>query len=81
MANEGKYAQAEALNLQTLEIRRRVLGPEHPDTLMSINNLAVVYFDEGKYAQAEALFSQTLEIMRRVLGPEHPATKSAPRHR
>ena len=30
---EGKYAQAEALYSQTLEIQRRVLGPEHPDTL------------------------------------------------
>jgi Tfp pilus assembly protein PilF len=47
-----------------------VLGPEHPDTLRSMNNLAVVYDDQGKYAQAEALYSQTLEIQRRVLpGP------------
>ena len=30
---QGKYAQAEALYSQTLEIRRRVLGPEHPNTL------------------------------------------------
>jgi tetratricopeptide (TPR) repeat protein len=73
-AEEGKYAQAEALQSQTLEIRRRVLGPEHPDTLRSMMNLARIYADEGKYAQAEALQSQTLEIMRRVLGPEHPDT-------
>ncbi len=26
---------------QALELRRRVLGPEHPDTINSINNLAV----------------------------------------
>jgi len=51
-----------------------MLGPEHPITLNSMNNLANVYFDEGKYAQAEALYSQTLEIRRRVLGPEHPIT-------
>jgi hypothetical protein len=30
-ASEGKYAQAEALHSQTLEIRRRVVGPEHPE--------------------------------------------------
>jgi hypothetical protein len=47
-------------------MRRRVLGPEHPDTLASMNNLAAVYNDESKYPQAEALDSQALEIKRRV---------------
>jgi tetratricopeptide (TPR) repeat protein len=55
-------------------MRRRVLGPEHPDTLNSMNNLASDYFSEGKYSQAEALHGETLEIKRRVLGPEHPIT-------
>ena len=71
---QGKYPEAEALFSQTLEIQRRVLGPEHPDTLNSMNNLASVYYSQGKYAQAEALDSQILEIRRRVLGPEHPDT-------
>ena len=35
-----------------------VLGPEHPETLSSMNNLADVYWVQGKYAQAEALFSR-----------------------
>ena len=45
---QGKYPQAEALYSQTLEIRRRVLGPEHPDTLGSMNNLAIVYYAAGQ---------------------------------
>ena len=64
---------------ETLKIQRRVLGPEHPDTLVSMNNLALMNLALGKYAQAEALcsqaealFSQTLENSRRVLGPEIP---------
>ncbi len=68
--SQGKYGQAEALYSQTLEIQRRVLGPEHPDTLLSMGNLADTCAKEGKYAQAEALFSQTTELSRRVLGPE-----------
>ena len=40
--DEGHYAEAEKLYRETLDIRRRVLGPEHPDTLWSTNNLAVV---------------------------------------
>jgi non-specific serine/threonine protein kinase/serine/threonine-protein kinase len=72
---EGKYtqayAQAEALFSQTLEIQRRALGPEHPDTLVSMYMLAITYRYEGKYAQAEVLYSQSLEIRRRVSGPEN----------
>jgi tetratricopeptide (TPR) repeat protein len=71
---EGKYAQAEVLQSQAVEMKRRVKGPEHPSTLYSMNNLALVYRLQGKYEQAEALHSQTLEIQRRVLGPEHPDT-------
>jgi hypothetical protein len=36
---QGKYGQAEALHSQTLEIERRVLGAEHPETLRSMYNL------------------------------------------
>jgi eukaryotic-like serine/threonine-protein kinase len=50
------------------------LGPEHPDTLSSMHNLAADYDDEGKYPQAEGLYSRTAEIQRRVLGPEHAKT-------
>ena len=70
----GIYPEARKQLERALDLQRRVLGPEHPDTLKSMNNLAVVYVHEGKYAQAEALDSQTLEIRRRVLGPEHPDT-------
>jgi hypothetical protein len=65
---------AESLYSQTLEIRRRVLGPDNPFIPAAMNNLAIVRGDEGKYAQAEALDRQALEIRRRVLGPEHPET-------
>jgi hypothetical protein len=37
-AQQGEYGKAETLHTRILEIRRRVLGPEHPDTLMSMLN-------------------------------------------
>jgi eukaryotic-like serine/threonine-protein kinase len=70
----GLYPEAAKQHEAALDLRRRVLGPGHLDTLRSMNNLALVYADEGKYAQAETLHSQALEIERRVLGPEHPNT-------
>ena len=57
-----------------MEIQRRVLGPDHPDTLLSMGSLADTYAEQAKYAQAEPLFVQTLEISRLVLGPEHTRT-------
>jgi tetratricopeptide (TPR) repeat protein len=55
-------------------MRRRVIGPEHAKTLLSMWMLAAVYAAQGKYARAEPLFKQTSETSRRVLGPEHPYT-------
>jgi hypothetical protein len=74
LEREGYYAEAERLHRQTLDIRRRVLGPEHPDTLASVHNLAIVLYDEGRYTEAERLDRETLDIRRGVLGPEHPDT-------
>jgi len=70
----GLYPEAAKQLERALELRRRVLGLNHPDTLKSMNNLAHVYWHEGKYAQAEALDSQTLETNRRLLGSEQPDT-------
>ena len=64
--NQGKYAQAEALNSQVLETKRRVLGPEHSETLISMNNLAWSQSLQGKYALAQPLYMQVLETRRRV---------------
>ena len=49
----GAYEEAELLSLKTLEIRRRVLGEEHPDTVKSINNLVKLYEAWGKQEKAE----------------------------
>ena len=57
---QGSYANAQRLYEQTLEIRRRVLGPEHPETLGSMLGLANAYEVQNKYVEAERLHQQTL---------------------
>ena len=52
-----------------------MLGPEHPDTLTSVNNLAFLYRSQGRYAEAEPLYQRALAGMERVLGKDHPNTK------
>jgi hypothetical protein len=59
---------------RALEARERVLGPEHPDTLRSVNNLAELLRGKGDHAGAEPLYRRALEGNERVQGPEHPNT-------
>jgi hypothetical protein len=50
----------------------RVLGPDHPDTLTTRNNLASAYQDAGRLAEAIPLHERTLTDRERVQGPDHP---------
>ena len=40
LSRQGKYVEAEQMHWQTLELRRKVSGPEHPHTLTSMSELA-----------------------------------------
>ena len=62
---------------KALEIHRRLLSDDHPDTASSYNNLAVNLDAQGKYAQAQPLYEKALEIHRRVLTDDHPDTATA----
>ncbi len=73
----GQYWEAEPLRKSVLAICERVLGPEHPDTLSSLNNLAILYHEQGKFELAEPLYQRALEGRERVLGPEHSDTLGA----
>ncbi|KAJ6535455.1 hypothetical protein B0H19DRAFT_1383045 [Mycena capillaripes] len=70
----GFWKPAEALNMAMMETSKRVLGEEHPDTLMSIANLASTYWSQGRWNNAEVLGVAVMETSKRVLGEEHPET-------
>ena len=74
LADQGRFPDAEALNRETLQQLVRVLGPEHPFTLNTMNNLADVLISEGKYPEAEKLNREALASRERLLGPEHADT-------
>ena len=74
LLHEGKYAEAEPLALQALEVSLKKNGPDHPDTATSLNNLALLYKTQAKYDLAEPLYKRALAIDEKVLGPEHPDT-------
>jgi tetratricopeptide (TPR) repeat protein len=55
----------------------KVLGPEHPNTASSLNNLAALRYEQGDYAGARPLYERALAILEKALGPEHPSTNHA----
>jgi tetratricopeptide (TPR) repeat protein len=68
----GDYAGAQPPYARALALRKRVLGPDHPDVATSLNNLAALYRGQGRYDQAEPLYQQALALRERVLGADHP---------
>jgi tetratricopeptide (TPR) repeat protein len=70
----GSYVPARTLYERELEFNRRMLGPEHSNTLTSMNNLATTLSTQGDLGGARKLEEEILGVRRRVLGPEQPQT-------
>ena len=65
----------EALTLDVaVDALAGLLGPDHPDTLASRNNLAGAYRAAGRLTEAITLYEQVLPDSIRVLGEDHPGT-------
>jgi hypothetical protein len=70
----GDWSTARRLQEQVVEAQRRLLGPEHPRTLISMGNLALTLSEHGDLTGARTLQKQVLTAHQRLLGPEHPDT-------
>jgi tetratricopeptide (TPR) repeat protein/pimeloyl-ACP methyl ester carboxylesterase len=71
------YSAARPLYERALAIAEKTLGPEHPDTATSLNNLATLLQDQGDLAGARPLFERALAISEKTLGPDHPETATS----
>ena len=68
----------EALSLDVaVDALAGLLGPDHPATLASRNNLAYAYASAGRLAEAITLYEQVLTDRTRILGNDHPNTLSS----
>ena len=68
MAGEGRWKDAEKLQVRMIELDKRVTN----EGLTS--NLAETYRNQGRWEEAEQLEVQVMETYKRVLGAEHPNT-------
>jgi len=61
LSMERRYVEAEKLQRETLDIQRRVLGPNHPDTAMSTYNLGGIALHKGKRDEALSLLREAVD--------------------
>jgi tetratricopeptide (TPR) repeat protein len=71
---DGRYDEAVIGFEQIVTEEKKSLGEKHPDTLTSMNDLAMTYSDQGRWKEAEELQVQVMETGKRVLGADHPDT-------
>jgi hypothetical protein len=71
---QGDHAGARRLEERVLEVRTRLQGEEHPDTLTSMSYRAVTMWAQGDHAGARRLQERVLEVRTRLQGEEHPDT-------
>ena len=53
--NQGRWNEAEELELHVGDDRLKLLGAEHPDTLWTMGNLAATYRHQGRWKEVEEL--------------------------
>ncbi|CAN9218670.1 unnamed protein product [Alternaria alternata] len=74
LSSDGRYKEAEELQVQVMQGRKRALDDEHPSTLSSMANLASTYRKQGRWNEAEKLEVQVMETRKTKLGADHPDT-------
>jgi tetratricopeptide (TPR) repeat protein len=74
LCSNGQFAEAQSLFEKQLEIDRRLLTDEHPNTATTYNNLGVNLQEWGRFAKAQPLHERALQLRRRLLGDYHPHT-------
>ena len=71
LPGRGRYYE------RALAIREKALGPEHPDTATSLNNLACLLLAQGDLADARPLMNARWRSGRRCSAPSIPIRRAA----
>lgn len=67
----GQFAEALSYHQKVFEARKRVLPPNHPDTLDSLGNIALIQSRMGRLTESLDLLLETLEKRKRVWPSGH----------
>src|ERR1035438_9712630 len=67
----GRFREAEEPARRAWEIRRELLGPDHPDALADACAYAGVLDGLERYAESRPIYQHALEVWERMYGPVH----------
>ena len=66
-----RFAEGEPFGHRAWEIRRNLLGPDHPETLAAACAYAVLLGGLGRYRESEAILKNALARFEEIFGGEH----------
>jgi len=69
--SDPRFDEAERLLKRSLDIRRELLGPNHPDTIQALNNLGGLNQGRRRFDEAERFYREAYELGRKAK-PEVP---------
>jgi tetratricopeptide (TPR) repeat protein len=68
---KGDYKLAQSYLEKALQTRLVLYGPEHPNTLISMNNLAIVLWENGQFSESKKLFTTALQALKKLYPEDH----------
>src|SRR5439155_2506781 len=68
---QGRYADAEPVFREVIELCEDAFGPDSLETLNALNDLGILFKYAGRFDEAEPLYRRALEINRRAVGEIH----------
>merc|ERR1712226_48034 len=74
---EQIISDPDAMRMQALLVRERILGPAHPDTSYYIRYRGAVYADMGHFERCITLWMYALDMQQKMLEPLSPMTQSS----
>ncbi|MGH9348061.1 MAG: tetratricopeptide repeat protein [Vicinamibacterales bacterium] len=73
----GSFDRAESLLRSSLDRRRSLFGPDHPDVAASLLAVGQLRVDQAKLEEGESLIREALDRSRRSLPRDHPSMAEA----
>src|SRR2546421_111142 len=71
---QGRYKEALEWYERALAGSEKALGKDHPSTLDTVHNIAVVFDHQGRYKEALEWYERALAGKEKALGKDHPST-------
>lgn len=70
--DRGDYESALANYNKSLEIRKMIVGDNHPETAWNYFNIGIVYYKLRDFEQSLSNFMKALDIRKSIMGCQHP---------